>query len=106
MHIKLIGWLITDGMLCGYKRYTGACNGDSGGPLFHVDKDGEIGDQPTQVGIVSFGSDYGCASPGYPDVYTRISYYSDWIKDTVCSRPQHVTKELCGSSKSKSGKRA
>jgi secreted trypsin-like serine protease len=95
-------WLITvtDGMMCGYKKYTGPCVGDSGGPLFIVDKDGEIGDHPTQVGINSWVSDYGCATPGYPDVYTRVSYYAEWIKETVCSRPEHATKELCGSSKS------
>ncbi|KAL7448475.1 hypothetical protein ACHAWC_000651 [Mediolabrus comicus] len=85
-------------MMCAYKKFTGACNGDSGGPLFQVDKDGEIGDYPTQVGIVSWGIP--CAIPGYPDVYTRVSYYAEWIKETVCSRPEHATKELCGSSKS------
>jgi secreted trypsin-like serine protease len=89
--------VITDGMMCSYKKFTGPCFGDSGGPLFIVDKDGEIGDHPTQVGIVSFG--IGCADQ-YPGVYTRISYYEEWIKETVCSRPEHATKELCGSSKS------
>jgi secreted trypsin-like serine protease len=93
---------ITDGMMCAYKKDTSTCSGDSGGPLFIVDKDGDIGDQPTQVGITSW-SEAPCASPGYPDVYTRVSYYEEWIKETVCSRPEHATKELCGSSKS--GKR-
>jgi secreted trypsin-like serine protease len=89
---------ITDGNMCGYKKYSGSCSGDSGGPLFIVDKDGEIGDRPTQVGIVSWGNSKECGT--YPGVYTRVSYYSGWIKDTVCSRPEHATKELCGSSKS------
>jgi secreted trypsin-like serine protease len=97
------GVKITDDMMCGYKKYTDACQGDSGGPLFQVDKkDGEIGDQPTQVGIVSWGEE--CALPGYPGVYTRVSYFAEWIKDTVCSRPEYATKELCGSSKSSKGK--
>ena len=93
------GYEITDGMMCAYKKYSGVCLGDSGGPLFIVDEDGEIGDHPTQVGIVSWSKD-ACATSGYPGVYTRVSYYSGWIKDTVCSRPEHATKELCGSSKS------
>jgi trypsin len=92
------GYEITDGMMCVYQDFTGACQGDSGGPMF-LEKDGEIGDRPTQVGIVSWGYG-GCAKPTYPGVYTRVSYYVDWIKETVCSRPEHATKELCGSSKS------
>jgi secreted trypsin-like serine protease len=95
--------VVTDGNICAYKKYTDSCQGDSGGPIFQqVGEDGEIGDYPTQVGIVSWGK--GCAIPGYPGVYTRVSYYAEWIKDTVCSRPEYATKELCGSSKS--GKRA
>jgi trypsin len=96
------GLEITDGMMCAYQNDTGSCQGDNGGPIFHVDKDGEIGDRPTQLGIDSWA--VGCADPRYPGVYTRVSYYADWIKETVCSRPEHATKELCGSSKS--GKRA
>ncbi|KAL7450508.1 hypothetical protein ACHAWC_002413, partial [Mediolabrus comicus] len=58
---------ITDGMMCAYKNDTAHCSGDSGGPLFlDIDKDGEIGDQPTQVGIVSW-SGKPCGT--YPGVY-------------------------------------
>jgi secreted trypsin-like serine protease len=97
-------YVITEGMMCGYQKYTGSCSGDSGGPLFHVDADGEIGDQPTQLGIVSWGDPFCVTSGfGYPGVYTRVSYYAEWIKETVCSRSEHATKELCGLSKS--GKR-
>ncbi|XP_066594936.1 chymotrypsin-2-like [Prorops nasuta] len=56
--------------ICTYTKVgEGACNGDSGGPL--VTNFGE------QVGIVSYG--YPCGV-GSPDVYTRVSYYYDWIK--------------------------
>ncbi|XP_018319314.1 chymotrypsin-C-like [Agrilus planipennis] len=53
---------------------TGTCVGDSGGPLQCASKDG----QWILAGITSFGS--GCAKPGFPDVYTRLSYYLPWIR--------------------------
>ncbi len=92
--------MITDGNICAYKKFTGACVGDLGGPLFLVDKDGEIGDYPTQVGIESWVFETCADLRYYPEVYTRVSYYEEWIKETVCSRQEHATKELCGSSKS------
>uniref|UniRef100_H3AJ32 Peptidase S1 domain-containing protein n=2 Tax=Latimeria chalumnae TaxID=7897 RepID=H3AJ32_LATCH len=51
----------------------GFCNGDSGGPL--------VCDN-TAVGIVSFSGHY-CGNPKYPDVYTQISKYSDWVKKVM-----------------------
>lgn len=55
----------------------GTCVGDSGGPLHCNMKDGRW----YLVGITSFGS--GCAKPGIPDVFTRLTNYSQWIADTV-----------------------
>jgi secreted trypsin-like serine protease len=31
------------------------------------------------AGITSFG--YGCAIPGYAGIYTRVAFYSDWIRN-------------------------
>ena len=54
---------------------TGVCNGDSGGPLAYA-FGGSV-----QAGITSWGSP--CARPGFPDVYTRVSSYADWITQHV-----------------------
>lgn len=48
-----------------------ACNGDSGGPL--------ITENGILIGLTSFGSGQGCHH-GYPTVFTRVSYYLDWIR--------------------------
>jgi secreted trypsin-like serine protease len=45
-----------------------ACQGDSGGPLVVAGR---------LVGLVSWGS--GCAQPGYPGVYTRISAVAELV---------------------------
>ncbi|CAH1113149.1 unnamed protein product [Psylliodes chrysocephalus] len=51
----------------------GICHGDSGGPLV---TDG------VQYGIVSYN--YGdCGSVEYPDVFTRVAHYIDWIEDKL-----------------------
>ncbi|XP_044743820.1 proproteinase E-like [Chrysoperla carnea] len=56
---------------------TGTCIGDSGGPL-----QCSFGDGRWQLmGITSFGS--GCAQPGFPDIYTRLSHYLPWIRSKM-----------------------
>ncbi|XP_058060342.1 uncharacterized protein LOC131211022 [Anopheles bellator] len=56
----------------------GTCVGDSGGPLqCRISKRGPW----ILVGITSFGS--GCAFKNYPDVYTKISFYRQWIAETI-----------------------
>ncbi|KAK6640427.1 hypothetical protein RUM44_012122 [Polyplax serrata] len=67
---------IGEGNICfsGEPNY-GVCFGDSGGPLLYVDN----GKKYT-VGVVSWGIP--CAL-GKPDVYVRVSHYTDWIKKII-----------------------
>ena len=55
-----------------------SCFGDSGGPLV-VAAGNDRG--YAQVGIVSWGPQ--CGNPLFPGVYTRVSSFSNWIKENV-----------------------
>nr|XP_027224890.1 chymotrypsin BI-like [Penaeus vannamei] len=70
--------IVGDGVVCvdgaGGK---GTCNGDSGGPL---NLNG------VTYGITSFGSSAGC-EVGYPDAFTRVHYYLDWIEQKTGVSP-------------------
>ena len=60
-----------------------SCSGDSGGGLFSDMNEGtdKIERKWEVVGIVSFGNSR-CGS-GTPGVYTKVSQYLDWIKETM-----------------------
>lgn len=70
---------ITENMICAGLPEGGkdSCQGDSGGPLVVP----ASGNSWQQAGIVSFGE--GCAKPGKPGVYTRVSRYIGWITSTI-----------------------
>lgn len=55
-----------------------SCQGDSGGPLLVRSRDGT---EWRLSGITSYGN--GCARPGNPGVYARVSALSDWAEATA-----------------------
>lgn len=69
--------LIQDSTICaiGDSEINNAvCNGDSGGPLAARRNGVSL-----QVGVVSFGSPFGCER-GVPDGYARVSSFFNWIQ--------------------------
>jgi secreted trypsin-like serine protease len=75
-------------MLCAGNLVTGgkdSCRGDSGGPLFIMAPRSSSPTSPlipVQVGIVQGGHPE-CGLRNYPGVYTRVSAYESFIKDTI-----------------------
>ncbi|XP_071977976.1 serine protease 33-like [Engystomops pustulosus] len=68
--------IVQDDMICaGYREgQKDGCQGDSGGPLAC-----QLGSSWFLVGVVSWGD--GCARPGEPGVYTKVSSFSSWIRE-------------------------
>ncbi|XP_064116269.1 transmembrane protease serine 11F-like [Macrobrachium nipponense] len=71
---------IVSSMMCMDSSSGDSCNGDSGGPSIHEQPPGS--GNYVQVGIVSFGSGT-CTDASLPGVYTRVSYYRDWIQQQM-----------------------
>lgn len=69
---------VSSNMFCAGYELGGVdtCLGDSGGPVI-----ASFNGSERQVGIVSWGN--GCAQPGFPGVYTKVSNYQTWLDDTI-----------------------
>jgi trypsin len=67
-------------MICAGASGKDSCGGDSGGPLEHVATVDNT-TVTTLVGLTSFG--IGCARPRFPGVYSEVSYFRDFISETI-----------------------
>ncbi|XP_065204629.1 venom protease-like [Planococcus citri] len=63
-------------LICASRMGKDSCQGDSGGPLMLP-----VGSSYYLAGHVSYG--VGCANPNFPGVYTKVAYFTDWIKSTT-----------------------
>jgi len=90
---------IGEGQICaGTKQgQRDSCQGDSGGPLVAFGNYNE----KYQIGVVSWGS--GCAKPGWPGIYTRLSYRADWLKAHIPALTQYHPSRAVGGQSSNSG---
>jgi len=73
------GALTGPGQICLYDTAAsaGSCNGDSGGPL-----NCQLGGQTVVAGVTSWGiQGGGQCLPSYPSVYSRTSFFLQWIAD-------------------------
>ncbi|XP_050743438.1 CLIP domain-containing serine protease B15 [Drosophila biarmipes] len=70
---------VDDSQICAGSDTSDSCSGDGGGPL-----SAKLSYEETAriflIGIVSFGLQ---SCHGSSSVYTNVTYYLDWVKDTI-----------------------
>lgn len=76
------GFPVTDDMFCAGPATAGkdVCKGDSGGGYIFQDPED---DRWFLGGLVSWGSEEGCALPNKYGVYLMVNEYLDWIEDRI-----------------------
>ncbi|XP_052244542.1 elastase-1-like isoform X2 [Dreissena polymorpha] len=71
---------LSNSQLCVFSHVASACTGDSGGPLVCA-----VGSEWRLTGVASWVASSTCA-PSYPNVYTRMSFYIDWMNTVINSK--------------------
>ncbi|KAF2900224.1 hypothetical protein ILUMI_05963 [Ignelater luminosus] len=69
---------VTNSMVCAIEKGKDACMYDSGGPLIRNN---------ILIGIVSWGPE-DCATDHLPGVYTKVSFFSDWLRRKMNNNPR------------------
>ncbi|KAL3278018.1 hypothetical protein HHI36_013359 [Cryptolaemus montrouzieri] len=75
---KLKEGIVGDTQICAGSQGKDTCQGDSGGPLQIYSK---LDCMYEVIGVTSFGK--ACGIGRSPGVYTKVSYYLDWIEENV-----------------------
>jgi secreted trypsin-like serine protease len=79
-----VGAVLGPGHICVYNGESGACSGDSGGPLSCRDQyNNWVLAGVTSWGVVGLVDNRTACLVDYPTVYTRVSHYLDWISETT-----------------------
>jgi len=69
---------VKQNMFCAQGHGRDACVGDSGGPITTRE-----GGEEVLAGVTSFGRANGCVDPDTPTVYTLISPFLAWVRETA-----------------------
>lgn len=82
---------LTPDQLCAESMNTGACTGDSGGPLFIKGDEDSV---DVLVGTIAWHRG-GCGNNFFPDVFSNVSWFAAWIVKNACDMSNHPSHFSC-----------
>ncbi|XP_038219346.1 trypsin-3-like [Zerene cesonia] len=77
---------INERVICAARESYGTCFGDAGAPMVAA-----VFNTPALIGISSYYKD--CGSAEYPDVFTNIASYTDWIVENAVAPEQRFASD-------------